>query len=96
MTDRQVKTMRLSIKGVVQGVGYRVWLAGRAEAAGLAGWVRNRNDGSVEAVLSGAPEAVDLIVDACWRGPAASRVTAVELEPAQAPAGPGFAVRPRA
>jgi acylphosphatase len=68
---------RLSIAGRVQGVGYRDWLVAEAMAAGLSGWVRNRADGSVEALLAGDAEAV-------------ARVVAVEQEDAEPPATRGF------
>ncbi len=68
----------LVIRGRVQGVGYRAWAAGEARALGLEGWVRNRRDGSVEAVLAG-PEAVvaDMIMR-CRRGPVSARVDAID------------------
>jgi acylphosphatase len=53
------------IRGRVQGVGYRVWVEDEALRRGLAGWTRNRRDGSVEAVFAGAPEAVAAMIEAC-------------------------------
>ncbi|KIZ47240.1 MULTISPECIES: acylphosphatase [Rhodopseudomonas] len=73
---------QVTIKGRVQGVGYRAWLAHSAVADGLAGWVRNRRDGSVEAVLAGPAKAVDAMVAKCRRGPSAARVTDVVDEAA--------------
>jgi len=60
--------------GRVQGVGYRAFVAEEAERRGLAGWVRNRRDGTVEAVLSGPAERVADLIAACRRGPPAARV----------------------
>jgi ADP-ribose diphosphatase len=78
------RSVRMRIEGVVQGVGYRDWMLRQASAAGVAGWVRNRRDGSVEARLQGAREACDRVADACMRGPRAARVTRVLIEPCAA------------
>jgi acylphosphatase len=72
---------RLSITGRVQGVGYRDWALRTARAFGLSGWVRNRTDGSVEALLVGEETAVGRMIDACRRGPAMARVDNVDIEP---------------
>ncbi|MFG1395802.1 acylphosphatase [Roseixanthobacter pseudopolyaromaticivorans] len=75
-----MKVVHLIIEGRVQGVGYRAWCAHGAEARGLSGWVRNRANGSVEAVLAGADDAaVDEMVQACGSGPAGARVDALRL-----------------
>jgi acylphosphatase len=66
------------IRGRVQGVGYRAWTQYTAEARGLEGWVRNRRDGSVEAVFAGAPEHVRAMIGLCRNGPPGARVDAVE------------------
>jgi acylphosphatase len=66
------------IHGRVQGVGFRVWTHHQAELHGLKGWVRNRNDGSVEAVFSGPGEMVEVMLKACHQGPAGSLVLLVE------------------
>lgn len=66
------------IDGRVQGVGFRAWVEREAKTRGLAGWVRNRTDGSVEAVFSGADPKVRSMVEACHRGPRLSSVTAVK------------------
>ncbi len=71
MTERAV---RLIITGRVQGVGYRAWVEDQAVARGLAGWVRNRGDGSVEAVIVGATDEVDAMIAACRDGPRAAVV----------------------
>ncbi len=86
----EIKTLHLSIQGRVQGVWYRGWTVDQARARGLAGWVRNRADGSVEAVVSGPAEAVDALVDACRKGPPLARVDRVIAEPAPVPEQTGF------
>jgi acylphosphatase len=73
---------RVTIRGRVQGVGYRAWVEYRARGHGLEGWVRNRTDGSVEALFSGPQDIVDYMVASCRRGPSSARVTAVVEEPA--------------
>ena len=60
----------VTIRGRVQGVGYRYWLEQGAIARGLEGWVRNRRDGSVEALFAGPPDAVSAMIASCWHGPA--------------------------
>jgi acylphosphatase len=66
------------IRGRVQGVAYRAWTEGEALRRGLAGWVRNRRDGSVEAVFAGSRETVDDMLTACREGPPAARVDAID------------------
>ena len=73
------EAIRLRIEGRVQGVGYRAWLEREARSRGLRGWVRNRRDGAVEAVLAGPPDTVAAMIEACRRGPPLSRVDAVEV-----------------
>ena len=71
-----VQTIRhVVIHGRVQGVGYRVFTEYAALDRGLAGWVRNRRDGAVEAVFAGPPEAVAAVIEACRRGPPGARST---------------------
>ncbi len=70
-------TRRLIIDGRVQGVGFRWSLNAEARALGLKGWVRNRQDGSVEALLIGSPEAVDQLTVWAHHGPSAARVDRV-------------------
>jgi acylphosphatase len=65
------------VRGRVQGVGYRAWTEDQATLRGLTGFVRNRRDGSVEALLIGTPDAVADMVAACRRGPAAAQVSDV-------------------
>jgi acylphosphatase len=70
---------RVIVSGLVQGVGFRYSLAGRAEARDVAGWVRNCPDGSVEALLEGADGEVEALVDWCRDGPRGARVDRVEV-----------------
>ena len=65
---------RLTITGRVQGVGYRYWAMRTGLRLGVTGWVRNRTDGSVEALIVGDDAAVGAMIDACRRGPADARV----------------------
>lgn len=87
---------RLRITGTVQGVGYRAALCATAEARQLAGWVRNRSDGSVEAEVVGPPEAVAALIEWAHRGPPAARVAAVHVEPIETDVSTtgGFTQRP--
>jgi acylphosphatase len=73
---------QVTIRGRVQGVGYRAWVEYQARAHGLEGWVRNRTDGSVEALFSGPQDVVADMVASCRRGPSSARVAAVVEEPA--------------
>lgn len=82
------------IKGRVQGVFYRNWTVENATQLGLKGWVRNRRDGSVEALLSGNPKAVDEMLQRCRRGPLDAMVTALEAVPCNEDAGEGFQRKP--
>jgi acylphosphatase len=73
---------RVTISGRVQGVGFRYALADEARARGLGGWVRNRRDGTVEALLAGLEAEIDAVIAWAHRGPPAARVTSVAVEPA--------------
>jgi len=79
------KAVRAWISGKVQGVWYRGWTVETASGLGLSGWVRNRSDGTVEALFAGPPDAVDRMLEACRRGPSAAVVRAVTAEPASDP-----------
>lgn len=74
----------VTIRGRVQGVGYRAWTEHKAILLGLDGWVRNRRDGSVEAVFAGPADIVEQMVAECRRGPITSRVDAVDVSMADA------------
>ena len=80
MTD---DVRHLQIHGRVQGVGYRWAMVDQATQLGLSGWVRNRRDGSVEAMVAGAPDAVQRLIDWTHRGPPAARVTQVQVSPGE-------------
>jgi acylphosphatase len=73
---------RLTIEGRVQGVGFRYALADQARARKLSGWVRNRRDGSVEALVAGPEADVEALIAWSHRGPPAARVSAVKVEAA--------------
>ncbi|WP_018390632.1 acylphosphatase [Ancylobacter sp. FA202] len=88
MTD--VAATRLIVRGRVQGVGYRAWLAREAERRGLRGWVRNRRDGSVEALVFAAMPALDDFLAACRIGPAAADVTELLARDEAVPAADAF------
>lgn len=85
----------LRIRGRVQGVGFREGLVAQARLHGLAGWVRNRADDTVEALVQGAPDALERVVDWARRGPPAARVDGVEVHEVAPDAGlAGFERRP--
>lgn len=88
--------IRARIEGRVQGVWYRGWTVDQATARGLAGWVRNCRDGSVEALFAGPEPAVRDMLAACRTGPPAARVVSVTENPAAMPDTPGFVQRPTA
>ena len=85
---------RLTIRGRVQGVGFRDWMLARARALGLSGWVRNGADGSVEALVAGEADAVEEMMRLCRRGPRLAVVNSIEEELAEPPDQPGFLQRP--
>ena len=72
----------VTVRGRVQGISYRAWTERVALSHGLKGWVRNRRDGSVEAVFIGEEDAVDVMVEACRTGPAGAFVEAVDCRDA--------------
>lgn len=79
MTGAQSRTVRVRISGRVQGVWFRGWTAQTAEALGLSGWVRNRRDGTVEAVFSGEEAMVEQMIAACHFGPSHAVVEDVDV-----------------
>jgi acylphosphatase len=70
---------RVVVHGFVQGVFFRDTVRRHAVGAGVAGWVRNNRDGTVEAVFEGDPNAVERLVDVCRRGPSGARVDRVDV-----------------
>jgi acylphosphatase len=85
---------RLVIRGRVQGVGYRYAMVDAAMASGVTGWVRNRRDGSVEALVQGEPAAIESIIAWCRRGPSAARVSGIDENEATEEPTNGFELRP--
>jgi len=94
------RILRILVAGRVQGVGYRAYFAREAERLALDGWVRNRLDGRVEAVVAGPPAAIETLLAAARRGPAHARVETLHAEEAgpgdlrEGGASQGFAVAP--
>ena len=84
---------RLLVHGRVQGVGFRYSVARAAQTRGLAGWVANRPDGTVEAAFEGEPEAVDALVRFCREGPRGAVVDDVEVVEEQPEGLRGFGIR---
>lgn len=81
---------RLVIAGRVQGVGYRDWMVFKAQGLGLDGWVRNRADGTVEALIAGDVASVEEMARLCRRGPRLAEVSSIDEEMAELPEEPGF------
>jgi acylphosphatase len=73
---------QVTIRGRVQGVGFRYWVEDQAMACDLEGWVRNRRDGSVEALFAGPADVVSEMIALSRRGPPSARVEAVQEQPA--------------
>lgn len=95
MSERRI--VRIVVRGRVQGVGFRAFVEDEANLRAMSGWVRNRSDGSVEAMAAGSPQAVAALLDTIRRGPPASRVDAVQVEDldeAELGNGSGFGVLP--
>jgi acylphosphatase len=85
---------RFVVRGRVQGVGFRYWATGEARAHRICGFVRNRDDGAVEGVATGAETDLERFRERLRRGPPAARVEEVEWRAdAEAPAGAGFVIR---
>jgi acylphosphatase len=94
MSPGALRCVRLRITGRVQGVWYRGWTVAQARELGLDGWVRNRRDGSVEAVVSGASEQVEELIARCRIGPPAAEVDRVHVTPEAEPVASGFHQKP--
>jgi acylphosphatase len=90
MSEPVSEAVHLRIAGRVQGVGYRAWLEREARRRGLRGWVRNRRDGSVEALLIGEAAALEAAIAACARGPRLAQVGNVEHQPGVDDGSSGF------
>lgn len=73
------KTVRVRLAGRVQGVWFRGWTLEMARLLGIRGWVRNRRDGSVEALFSGETDAVDDMIELCGDGPTHARVDRLDV-----------------
>ena len=89
-----MRAVRLRITGRVQGVGYRAWAMQMAARLGVRGWVRNRSDGGVEALVIGEDDAVDRMIEACRDGPFGARVTDVAVGDAEDDGCVGFIPKP--
>ena len=89
-------TRKIRVTGRVQGVWFRAWTVETAQSLGLSGWVRNRRDGSVEALVSGDDAAVARMIEACRQGPPSAVVEHLEEQPADDPTEAGFKTRPSA
>ena len=94
MESEEIAVLKLRVDGVVQGVGYRAFAAAEARALALRGWVRNRSDSTVEALVAGPAKSVESFVAACARGPAGAQVTNLELRPSKPPDERGFHILP--
>lgn len=86
-------TKRIVVRGRVQGVSYRAWTIWEARRLGLAGWVRNRRDGSVEILASGSEDKVAALAERCWQGPSMARVESIDVMDADDVAPQGFEER---
>ncbi|HUK58960.1 MAG TPA: acylphosphatase [Stellaceae bacterium] len=85
---------RIVITGRVQGVGFRAWARAEAVRRNIRGWVRNRRDGTVEALLIAPGDRIDAMIEACREGPSLARVTAIAREPAPDDGSADFEERP--
>ena len=90
------RSVRVRIEGRVQGVGYRYWTERVAGELNLSGWVRNRRDGSVEALFSGPADDVAQMLECCKDGPPSARVTTVKIVEEGGTTPVGFDVLPTA
>ena len=84
------RTVRVVISGHVQGVWYRGWAVESARALDLGGWVRNRRDGTVEAVFGGPEPAIEIMLARCHNGPPAARIDSVTAVTWDGETGAGF------
>ncbi len=86
--------MHVKIEGRVQGVGYRAWTVAVAHQHGIKGWVRNRTDGSVEAVFAGSEAAVEMMLQDCYDGPQAAKITSIQVSDYNGAVDEGFTSKP--
>jgi acylphosphatase len=96
MSDTEITSLIVHVKGFVQGVGFRDFLAMAAQHYKLDGWVRNLNDGSLQALVSGPTKAVEGFVANAMKGPPGARVGHVDLHNSEPPAEKGFKRLPSA
>src|SRR4051794_23322577 len=94
--DEAMTGRRLRIYGRVQGVFFRNWAIGEAQALGITGWIRNRTDGSVEALAFGEAEALDAFTAKCREGPPAAEVERMDVEAVEGEPPEGFRKAPTA
>jgi acylphosphatase len=92
--SEDITSLRVHVHGFVQGIGFRDFLVVAAEAQKLDGWVRNRSDGSVEALVSGPTKAVEIFVTNATRGSQGAKVSAVDLHNSEPPTEKGFIRKP--
>jgi acylphosphatase len=94
--SEDVTTLRVRVEGNVQGVGFRAFAVRQALALNLKGWVRNRTDGALEALVSGTVKDVERFVQACMRGPEGAKVKNIDLFSETDPGSQGFIELPTA
>ena len=92
--SEDITSLKVHVHGFVQGVGFRDFLANSAQAQKLDGWVRNRADGTVEALVSGPTKNVEIFVGHATNGPPGAKITAVDLHNSEPPRVKGFNRRP--
>jgi acylphosphatase len=93
MTDTASIRRHVVVRGVVQGVGFRYFASRVARAHGVAGWIRNLPDGTVEAVFEGEPSAVETVLRWCEHGPRVAHVEAVDVSDEEPDGSNGFRIR---
>lgn len=94
MGDEDITSLRFKIEGFVQSVGFRNFAIQEARKLSLDGWVRNRFDGTVEILVSGRTQDVELFAGLCMKGPSGARVANVEMHRAEPPQTKGFHRKP--
>lgn len=93
MSGGDLIARRITLRGRVQGVGFRYFVLQHAQRLGVQGWVRNREDGDVEAYFEGESEAVEKLIGLVCRGPSFSHVTEVEQRPCPPQGAASFTIR---